>query len=256
MSDTARPKSSGDKLSTNEINQDLPIQMTAGETINGATLPVPLYVSSADGEVYACDGNDTSKLEFIGFAVSNSTDGNSITVQKDGVVSGFSGLTVGSKYYVQDTVGTIGTSVGTYEIYVGRAISATQILIEKFDYETHQKITASDNLKASSDSEASTSDNVETKMKSDIAIYCAGTVRVKFDAKDSGAGSTFKVYINDVAVGTSRATTSSYQTFSQDFNVVPGDKISVYLVTYVSGTKYVRNFRIYFDTSKVTYTIA
>ena len=49
--------------------------MTAGETINGATLPVAVYQNTTDNEVYACDGNDTTKLKFIGFAISNSTDG-------------------------------------------------------------------------------------------------------------------------------------------------------------------------------------
>ena len=129
MSDTARPKSGGDKMSADEINADLPIILTAGETINGATLPVACYIGT-DGELYACDGNDTSKLDFIGFAISNSTDGNDITFQKDGVVSGFTGLTVGVRYYVQDDK-TIGINKGTYSIYVGIAISSTQILIIK-----------------------------------------------------------------------------------------------------------------------------
>lgn len=134
MSDTARPKSSGDKLSAEEVNQDLPIQMTTGESINGATLPVAVYIKDADGEVYACDADDQDALEFSGFAVSNGTDGNPITVQTKGIVSGFTGLDAGKKYYVQDDK-TIGTSIGTYEVLVGIAISSTQILIMKGSFE-------------------------------------------------------------------------------------------------------------------------
>lgn len=103
--------------------------VTAGETINGATLPVPVYQNKTDNEFYACDANDTAKYKFIGFAVSNGTDGTSIAVRFNGIVSGFSALDEGEKYYVQDAVGTIGTTPGTQEILVGVAISTTELLI-------------------------------------------------------------------------------------------------------------------------------
>jgi len=107
----------------------------AGETINGATTPVPIYIDSADGEAKACDANDQAKLDFHGFAISNSTDGNPIDLQTAGIVRGFTGLTIGAKYYAQDTAGTIGTSMGTYELLVGIAISATELLIQKGSFE-------------------------------------------------------------------------------------------------------------------------
>lgn len=105
--------------------------VTAGATIAGATLPVPVYQNKTDNEFYACDANDTGAMKFIGFAISNGTDGNSFQVQFTGIVSGFSGLDEGEKYYVQDTAGTIGTTIGTYEILVGIAISPTELLIQK-----------------------------------------------------------------------------------------------------------------------------
>lgn len=105
--------------------------LTAGATINGATLPVPIYLDNTSDKVLACDGNDQVKLDFIGFAITNSTDTNPITVQTSGIVSGFTGLNIGTKYYVQDTVGTIGATQGTYEVLVGIATSATELLILK-----------------------------------------------------------------------------------------------------------------------------
>lgn len=105
--------------------------VNAGATISGGTLPVPVYQNKTDNEFYACDGNDTAALKFLGFAISNGTDGNAMTVQFNGVVSGFSGLDEGEKYYVQDTVGTIGTTPGTYEVLVGIAISPTELLIQR-----------------------------------------------------------------------------------------------------------------------------
>ncbi len=100
----------------------------AGETINGLTLPVPCFQLEADSEWYGCDANDLTKLDFGGFAISNGTNGNPIQIQTSGVVSGFSSLTSGRYYYVQDD-GTIGLNKGTYEILVGRAVSTTQIKI-------------------------------------------------------------------------------------------------------------------------------
>jgi len=120
-----------------ESFQKAPItkKMVAGETINGATLPVPIYQNTTDNEVYACIANDQAKLEFIGFAVSDSTDGAAIDVVLNGIVGGFSALDEGVKYYVQDTSGTIGTAMGTYEILVGIAISSTELLIQKGNWE-------------------------------------------------------------------------------------------------------------------------
>lgn len=105
--------------------------MVAGATINGATLPVPVYQNKTDNEFYACDANDTAAMKFLGFGITNGVDGGSMTVQFSGIVSGFTGLLEGEKYYVQDTVGTIGTTIGTYEILVGVAISETELLIQK-----------------------------------------------------------------------------------------------------------------------------
>lgn len=105
--------------------------INAGETISGATTPAPVYIDKADNEAYLCDANDATKYKFVGFATSNGTDGNPITLQTSGIVNGFTSLDEGEKYYIQDTAGTIGTTAGTQEILVGIAISSTQLLIQK-----------------------------------------------------------------------------------------------------------------------------
>ena len=244
MSDTARPKSTKDKLTVNEVNQDLPTTMTAGETIGGATTPVPLYIGS-DGKVYACDSNDTSKLEFIGFGVSDGTDDNDITVQNHGVVSGFSGLTVGSKYYVQDD-GSLGTTTGTYLILVGTAVSVSDILINKISGET-LLFSASDNLKASADTERG---GIITtyKSKKSIRVYKKGRVRVKFSIKEEAGGTTYgRIYIDGVAVGTERSNnTTTYIEFSEDIDVEVNSAVQLYIKNN-TGYAYAKNFRIYYD---------
>ena len=130
----------GDILATQQQNLRTDIKslrqdtQTAGETIAGATLPVACYFNNTDDEWYACDANDNTKLEFKGFAITDGTDSNSIVIQFHGIVGGFTGLTVGAKYYVQDDK-TIGTTMGTYEVLVGVAISTTEILIQKGSWE-------------------------------------------------------------------------------------------------------------------------
>ena len=68
-----------------------------------------------------------------GFAITDAASaGNNVDIQTNGLVTGLSGLIPGRKYYVQDAVGTIGTTVGTYEVGVGEAVSDTTLLLKKY----------------------------------------------------------------------------------------------------------------------------
>lgn len=132
MSDTARPKSTGDKLSAREVNEDLPIEMTAGEAISGT--PKAIYIKDSDGYVYKCDASFSDERigHFIGFNTDISgASGSPVSVQTKGIVEGFSGLDAGKFYYLSDTAGDISTAPGTYEKLVGIAISTTELLILK-----------------------------------------------------------------------------------------------------------------------------
>ena len=117
--------------SRGSITTGLQKTLVAGGTINGATTPVPVYQNKTDNKVYPCDANDLTALKFMGFAVTNAVNGGDITVKLAGLVSGFTALDEGEKYFVQDAVGTIGTSIGTYEVLVGVAVSTTEMVIQK-----------------------------------------------------------------------------------------------------------------------------
>ena len=67
---------------------------------------------------------------FVGFAQSNITSGNSGLVVTSGVVTGLSGLTIGSTYYLSDTSGAISTSAGSNSRKIGIAISTSALLIK------------------------------------------------------------------------------------------------------------------------------
>lgn len=111
-------------------------ELVAGESLSGATLPVPTYVSDGtgsrtSGSLYQSDANDTANgaTKFHGFVTQTITSGAVAKLITSGVVGGFSGLTQGAKYYVSDTVGTIAATPGTVIVPVGVAVSTTQILI-------------------------------------------------------------------------------------------------------------------------------
>lgn len=103
----------------------------AGETINGETLPVPVYINTSNGRVLACKADDYTKVRFVGFAVTDATNGEDIEVIANGIVSGFSGLSVGQVYYVSNTAGVLATTPGETSITVGVAKSATEMMIKK-----------------------------------------------------------------------------------------------------------------------------
>ena len=245
-----------EELLASELNTELrrviDVAQNAGETIDGETLPVAVYIKKSDNKVYACDGDALDALVFIGFAITNGTDGNSISVQISGVVSGFTGLNIGSKYYVQDDK-TIGTDLGTYMVLVGVAISATEILIENkptefVSYET-------DTLQTSADTERTGAVSSTPVKVKEITINKSGKYRTKFDLKQNitggGATSYARIYKNGVAFGTQRSNTNdSYATHSEDLAFNDGDKCQLYCWgdnNAFGRVPVVRNFRLYFD---------
>lgn len=115
----------------NTIGYNIQLNLTASTTITGFTLPQPVFVATSTGAVILSSANTYGASNFTGFAITNAVNGGTVVVQTAGVVKGFSGLTPGADYYVQNSAGTIGTSIPVPEIYVGTAVSATQILIQQ-----------------------------------------------------------------------------------------------------------------------------
>lgn len=114
-------------------------KLTASTTITGATTPQPVYIATSTGAVSLSQAEATSSADkFDGFAISNATNGGTVNVQQSGVVNGFTSLTAGTDYYVSSTTpGSITSTLlsGGSELYVGTAISSTQIQILPRDME-------------------------------------------------------------------------------------------------------------------------
>ena len=233
----------------NELRTDL-LQLiqdvqTAGETINGATLPVACFLKQSDGEWYACDGNDSTKVRFGGFAVTNGVDAGAITIQFMGIVGGFTGLTKGAAYYVKDDQ-TLGTTPGTITIFVGTAISTTEILIkgegtlqeyidDSISGAGHaDEFIAGSDLVISADLMRQTQNNTYTKLKEIEVHRVAGVFTIKFSHEYSQSGSPTtayaRIYVNGSPVGTERSTSSAggYTLYTENITVVQGDLVQLY----------------------------
>ena len=78
------------------------------------------------------DANDPLLIQDAGIATETKTTGQTVKVQMSGVVAGLSGLTPNLYYYASDTAGALSTTPSTtYNIRIGKAISASQLLIDK-----------------------------------------------------------------------------------------------------------------------------
>lgn len=80
--------------------------------------------------LFRTKANTTGSYEgFLGFAYETKTTGLACKITVAGVVTTFSGLSPGTRYYLSDTAGAISTTVGSNTRKVGIAVSATQLLI-------------------------------------------------------------------------------------------------------------------------------
>ena len=94
------------------------------------TVPTFGAVLKTDGSALANAANLDKANNFIGFATENKNAGETIKVQTDGIYTSLTGLNPFQTYYVSDTNGAIATSAGTISKKVGKAISATDLLIQ------------------------------------------------------------------------------------------------------------------------------
>lgn len=101
---------------------------TAGETLAAGNL---VYLKSADGRWWKADADTAATVDnvILGIAQGAGTAGNAITggALLWGVDSNQSGLTIGAIQYASNTAGGISESVGTVEVTIGQAKSATEI---------------------------------------------------------------------------------------------------------------------------------
>ncbi|MFA7000502.1 MAG: hypothetical protein WC241_05360, partial [Candidatus Paceibacterota bacterium] len=94
--------------------------------------PVTFNYTSATteaGKIHKANANNTTLLNYVGMVKKTVAAGGTAKVKFCGIIDGFSGLTIGATYYLANTAGTIQATAGANSVKVGRAVSATKILI-------------------------------------------------------------------------------------------------------------------------------
>lgn len=163
----------------------------AGETVAAGNL---VYFDTTDNEWKLCDADTAASVDnvLLGIAQGAGTDGNAISggVLLMGLDSNQSGMTAGDIMYVGNTAGAISSSVGTTEVTVGIAKSATELY---FFPRLNQQITENeqDALAGTSGTPKSTNKFL-TENDTTNAATITGT-GISFDAaskeiRDSGNG--------------------------------------------------------------------
>jgi hypothetical protein len=91
-----------------------------------------LYISAADN-VSKASASAAGTAQLVGFAKASAIDTADVTVVSEGVLTGFSGLTPGARYYLATTAGTITATIpsgsGNTVTQAGYAKSATALHI-------------------------------------------------------------------------------------------------------------------------------
>lgn len=83
---------------------------------------------SAAKQIVAAYSSSASLQTSLAVVLKNAVS-TAAVVHMMGVIGGFTGLTPGAKYYLSNTIGAISTTPGTTSIYLGKAVSATELLI-------------------------------------------------------------------------------------------------------------------------------
>lgn len=110
------------------FDQQIISNQTSGEALAINDL---VYFKEADARWYKVDADLTATFDQLQTGINKTTAGASgVTIQVaiSGPVSGFTGLTAGSKYYASNTAGSITTTAGTYSVFVGWALTTTTLL--------------------------------------------------------------------------------------------------------------------------------
>jgi len=134
MAEPTKTWSAGDEIKASDLNTNFEEALNDyrdfvyGETISAGDA---VYLKASDGKVYKTDaGFDDERIHnFVGFAKEDGALDETHKVQVSGIVSGLSGLTTGSLYYLSDTAGAISDTAGTYEKIIGIAVSSTRLLL-------------------------------------------------------------------------------------------------------------------------------
>lgn len=110
------------------FDQQIISNQTSGEAL---AINDVVYFKEADAKWYKADADLTATFDQLQIGICKTvaaSSGITIQVAISGPVSGFTGLTAGSKYYLSNTEGLITSTAGTYSVFVGWALTTSVLL--------------------------------------------------------------------------------------------------------------------------------
>ena len=185
---------------------------------------IKLTATTDDTIISQCQINDNGGY---GVNVAASTDDNTI---------------ITTNKFADNTSGAVNNS-GTGTVIRGNVgVSDNSSSSNAFPY------TTGTDLLLSADTERSSGSASYSKIKEcSISGYASGVINVYFELNSSNNTQTAygRVYINGIAVGTERSQTSStYAAYNEDFTIVAGDLIQLYVKADNPTSAFIRNFRL------------
>jgi len=192
-----------------------------------------------------------SQLSAIAADLGTITAGN-MTVDASGYIKG------GQSGYDSGTGFWLGYNEGKYKFSIGIGGTTANnmtwdgitLTINGYTLSADVDYIAGDILIASADTEREVNGSFAYAKKKEIAIVDKGQLRIKFDLRmrPDGGVAYGRIYVNGIAVGTERTTTSeTYITYSEDISgLVRGDLVQLYVKAILaSGWSNIKNFRLY-----------
>jgi hypothetical protein len=185
----------------------------AGENI---TAGQALYISNGTGtdsgrtagRAYKLDATNSDRVEFIGFAATSATTGNTVRVQTIGEITGLSGLTVGKQVFASiSSAGALQTTppsvLNQWIIPVGIATSATSMAINGAGSSTAVQIAGAivDNLYSAVDTYTS-STAITNNQGVVLANATSGSVTITVPAATGNKGKIFNIKKIDSSANT------------------------------------------------------
>ncbi len=236
--------------------------------VQSSDMQFRIYGTLMPGYVYMTDAsfNDERTTAFIGFTIAAVNAGDAGNIRAEGILTGFTGLTEFSTYYLSDTEGEIAVTPGTYSFPIGKAISTTAItIVQPFlvaDYGLTSVLAASATLRNSNNDEKTTQSTSYVKLKEILLNEDLSACRIYFTMKCTTYGDTYayaKIYKNGVAIGTEQSsrTTDGWVTKTEDFTgFVAGDLIQVYVkVNNAAETGRVKDFQFHYSKSITAFSV-
>lgn len=198
------------------LASDLAIPVTAGEAL---AVRDAVYIDPADGKAYKCDADDLSKIGFVGFVLIAAAANAATSILPEGILGGFTGLTVGSYYYLSTASGAItATQPANYKI-VAKAVTSTVVKIyTDLTVRTRVYTTVAINLGDSS-------------TRYDITNPSGTTFRYTYDLGTSPGITTGNPAIGAVV----RINAQNFNAANNGFFTVTGQGVNYFEVTNASG---------------------